>query len=160
MMKKMLLCVGLMGLSFGNVEASSAVNPISGLWVFAKGAAILGSGYYAFTRIQDMLDDMKYNHRQPSTIKEDAQNVLATTCCVASALFVADADPKMIAAVFFSGAVVGGVYTGLKRCQGAENLRLRHFVPAVAACALGREALVALGLPAFKMPSFSSMFTR
>lgn len=155
MMKKMLLCVGLMGLVSGNVYATS-INPIDGLLPLAKGAAILCSGYYAYTRIQDMLADMKYNNPQPSTIEEDAKNVFATTWCVASALFLANAEAKMIAAVFCSGAVVGGVYTGLKRCQGAENLRLRHFVPAVAACALGREILVALGLPAFKMPSLGS----
>lgn len=150
MMKKMLLCFGLMGLVSGNVHAmsnGSGTNPSGIFEILCKGIAGLAGAGFAYERLKNSYDDFVYGSPQPATFNEDLKNVGASILCAAAFMYAGGGNARQIASVAGSGVVIGGAFLGLKQCRGAKELRLREFVPAVAACGLGREALVAMGLP-------------
>ncbi len=140
--------------SSSNSSSSGGSNNKSIFANIIRGACLLGGGAWAFERLKNSYKDWKNPHAQPADFKEDLHNVLASIGCTTMFAHVGGAGPKKLLSVLGSGTVIGAVYLALKRFgTNTKELRLREFVPAVAACAMGREALRKLGLPVIKFGS-------
>ncbi|MEX0849662.1 MAG: hypothetical protein WD055_05510 [Candidatus Dependentiae bacterium] len=149
MKKQLLLSLCLMGLMSSNVQARNN-DPADLVPMLAKGICVLVGGGWALERIRNSYNDWQNGRRQRASFAEDFQNVAASTLCTAMLAYAGGADDKMIKNILGSGAALGTVYLGLKQCAtGAQELRLREFVAAVAACGLAREGFESAGIPIF-----------
>jgi hypothetical protein len=131
----------------GNVQARDN-DPANLVPMLVKGACILVGGGWALERIRNSYNDWQNGRRQRASFAEDFQNVAASTLCTAMLAYAGGASRGQIESILGSGAALGTVYLGLKQCaSGAQELRLREFIAAVAACALAREGFERAGIP-------------
>lgn len=147
MMKKMLLCVGLMGLFPSNVQAAADSNPVGVFDILLKGGVGLVGAVWAYERLKNSYDDWKNDNPQPATFLEDVKNVSASIACTMAVMYVGGATVKQVAGAAVTGGLIGATYLGLKQSKGAENLRLRAFVPAIAAYTFATANARVLGAP-------------
>lgn len=145
MMKKMLLCVGLMGLVPGNVQGEVSTSDV--LWKLSKGLVVAVVGYCAYESAKETLNDIRNPNSNPTTRKEDVTNVAKAIGCTLGLLHVAGGTLDDAKATLTTGILFGAGYLILKQFNGAKNLKLREYVVGASVYAIGKDICLKGGIP-------------